>query len=809
MQNKWLAPFLVSGLLVGATGCPDVQVDPGEGVDDTPASGPIVEFDPSNKIIPFPNNLLLDPTTGKVNLPMSCGEGASSTATRTLVLNKLDGFGTFKTAMTVTFTEPVDITTVAANVKLYKRVTGTAAVDPTAATAIPVVAIASMTTRFDAACANPTMVPQVILVPMAPLEQKSVYVVSLNTGIKTSMGADYGASFTWTLVRQEDPLVVFEDPTCNPGTGTCAITSDRTPLDPGNPDDLASLNGIGLLQGAHAKAMQFLRGTGASTENVLLAWEFKTQTTTDPLDPTVTGSPAASVLKGPLVGIQSLTANINRTSVPYVLCTDPLTPAGNTQCFLKIALGSASGATGAALYPTGNAICGQVGCANVGDVVAGALMSKQYQVDVPNAFDPAKPTPGPWSDPIAPAVSKTALIAVLGFLPAVAPPVGGYPTIIFGHGLGQSKTNAFAIAPQLATPRAALGFASGFATFSIDFVNHDSRATRISNDATIGCADVGTPAAPPSPVAAPQCYAPLFSTNLATTRDSFRQSVLDMEGLVEGLKACGTTACATNVAAMQVDGTHLSYIGQSLGGIFGSMLVASMPDFKAAVLNVAGVGWVDIIENTKTLAFVCPLVNSLIDAGLLVGDKSNATLTTGLCTTDAWKAQPGWRQFSVIGRWALDPTDPANFTRKLAAKKFLLQESVMDMVVPNVATDNQGALTGLVSAAATCAPPPPVPPSAAILAMPMANKFLKYTDLTPGSCDATGTPQAFPGNAFEHGSLLRPAAGRCTMTTTQRCSVDAQCTTSGDTCNQLTVQAGQLGTQRMQTDAITFLVINR
>jgi hypothetical protein len=796
MQNKWLGSILVSSLLLGATGCPDIKVDPGEGVNDMPAAGPIIEFDPSNKIIPFPNNLLLNPMTGKVNLPMSCGEGPASKATREGVLNKLDGFGTFETAMTITLTEPVDPTTLAGHVLLYKRASGATAVDPTSAMAIPVVTIASMTTRFDASCMNPVMVPQVIIIPRVPLEQKSTYVVALTAGIKTAMGADYGPSFTWALVRQEAPLVELD------ASGN--VIANNTPLDPRDPGDLASLQGIDLLWKAHAKAMQFLRGANVATSDVLLAWEFNTQTTTDPLDPTVAGSPAANVLKSPLLNMQSLTAGIPRTAAPYVLC-----PAieSNTQCYLKIALGFAAGASGAAIYTTGNAICGQVGCANVGDVVGGALMSKQYQIDTPNMFDPAKPIPGPWSDPVSPTVSKTATISVLGFLPAVAPPPSGYPTIIFGHGLGQSKTNLFAIGPQLATPRAALGFATGFASFSIDFVNHDTRATRISNDAAIGCADVA--GAPPSPVSAPQCYAPLFSTNLATTRDSFRQSVLDLEGLVEGLKACGTTMCATNVPTLQVDAAHLSYLGQSLGGIFGSMLVAAMPDIKGAVLNVAGVGWVDIIENTKTLAFTCPLVDSLIAAGILVGDKFATNPATALCLGDTWKAQPGWRQFAVIGRWALDPTDPANFTRKLAGRRFLLQEVVGDQVVPNVATDNEGALTGLMAAAATCAPPPPVPPSAALLSMPMTNKFLKYMDLTPGTCDATGTAQAFPGNAFEHGSLLRPAAGRCTTNTMQRCSVDAQCTTAGDTCNQLTVQAGQLGTQRLQTDAITYLVINR
>ncbi len=87
IQWRWL---VVPSLLIAASGCPDVKVDN----DEIGSGGPVVEFDPGNKIIPFPNNLLLDPTTGKVNVPASCGEGAASMATRVGVVNKLDGFGT-------------------------------------------------------------------------------------------------------------------------------------------------------------------------------------------------------------------------------------------------------------------------------------------------------------------------------------------------------------------------------------------------------------------------------------------------------------------------------------------------------------------------------------------------------------------------------------------------------------------------------------------------------------------------------------------------------------------------------------------
>ena len=61
-MKKLLACLLV----VSASGCPDVKVDPDE------TGGPMVEFDPARSLatkarfIPFPNDLARDPMTGNV-----------------------------------------------------------------------------------------------------------------------------------------------------------------------------------------------------------------------------------------------------------------------------------------------------------------------------------------------------------------------------------------------------------------------------------------------------------------------------------------------------------------------------------------------------------------------------------------------------------------------------------------------------------------------------------------------------------------------------------------------------------------------
>jgi hypothetical protein len=229
-------------------------------------------------------------------------------------------------------------------------------------------------------------------------------------------------------------------------------------------------------------------------------------------------------------------------------------------------------------------------------------------------------------------------------------------------------------------------------------------------------------------------------------------------------------------SSIQVDAGHILYMGQSLGGIIGSVVAASDPDLKIDVLNAAGVGLVDIIENTASLAIKCPVVDALIDAGIVVGDKFNPATNTGICTTDAWKTQPGYLQFSAIARWVLDPADGANFTKKLVMQHFVIQEIVDDQVVPNFATNTLGLLTVGTPATADCAASAAPPPSAAITANPTANKWLKYPTTDAATCGPVG-------NAYAHGSLLQPASST-------------------------PPQAGQLGTARMQTDAITFLLEN-
>ncbi len=806
MKSQWLVC-----LTLALAACPSVTVDDNEG-----ALGPTVEFDPANKIIPFPNNLLLDPASGKLNLPEQCNESPASTATRVGTLNKLDGFGTYETSINVTFTEAVDVASLEGRVLLFKRAASGEGTDPLTAISVPVVPIVGQTRRFTnqtdiKACTDPVLVDQVRFIPTLPLDQKSTYTVALLSGIKTASGAEFGPAFTWSLVREPSPVVLFDD------AGN--VTLNRTPLESSSAEGKASLIGIDLLWNAHHDLLSFLAGTGHDSDEILLAFEFNTQTVSDPLDPEVEGSLATMPTPLPFVGLSNPAAGaavVNHLG-PFAPCATDNPVPNDTQCFLRVLLGGGN-PTVAVNYAIGKATCAAAGCDNIGTILTGATLSKQYLTDRDNTLytgTGTQPIPGPWTDPVnATVVHDTDISGTLAtqvkletlvLLPVAAAPATGYPTVVFQHGITRSKGDVFAMAGSLTGQQ--------YAVVAIDAALHGSRAVRISNAANanpkLDCSNVvNQPLGPrpdlgPDPTAHTNCYAPIFSSDLAATRDGFRQSILDLQQVITSLQACGLTNCG----ALDVDVDQIFYVGQSLGGIYGTILAAVDDRIKSSVLDVPGVGWIDILENTRqTLAFQCPLVDALIDAGFLTGDKFDPTMPgVGLCLTDAWKSDPGYLQFAVIGRWVLDPADPANYASRLADRNFLLQRVDNDEVIPNIATDNEGELAFQLRGDASCGQiiGSSVPPSTALLAAPGQTAFLNYVTVPPGTAGCA------VGNTFTHGSLLAPT-GRCATTTSTICNVRGVVGDNGCPNNEVCNSAadGTFGTVRMQTDAIFFLLSN-
>jgi len=205
--------------------------------------------------------------------------------------------------------------------------------------------------------------------------------------------------------------------------------------------------------------------------------------------------------------------------------------------------------------------------------------------------------PGEYIPPVgtrtdAPQAQGTNEIYFNLFLPSGAKPADGWPVVIFGHGGLLSKNSVpFQVAATMA--------ANGIATIAINVVGHGSgplgtltvrqtvgdpvtfadggRGSDQNGDGVIGDNE-GHLAAPPRAI--------------SDRSDGTRQTVVDLMQLVRVIEV-----------GMDVDGdgggdldpSRVSYFGNSLGGIYGTILLAMEPSIRVGVAGAAG----ELIESFR------------------------------------------------------------------------------------------------------------------------------------------------------------------------------------------------------------------
>src|SRR5713101_5163235 len=177
------------------------------------------------------------------------------------------------------------------------------------------------------------------------------------------------------------------------------------------------------------------------------------------------------------------------------------------------------------------------------------------------------------------------------YLPSGPSPAGGWPVAIFGHGSGGSKQgggpgggDSLALADSLAE--------QGIATIAINVVGHGfgplstltvkpsvgapltflegGRGIDQNGDGIIGNNE-GISAAPPR--------------SIIRDRDGQQQTVADLMQLVRVIEV-GMDVHGDGLA--DLDPSRIYYLGQSLGGIYGTEFLAVEPSVHVGVLNVAG-----------------------------------------------------------------------------------------------------------------------------------------------------------------------------------------------------------------------------
>jgi hypothetical protein len=701
-----------------------------------------VTFDPANKVIPFPNDVLLksgtvalpNPTTGKPLDPKGtdCANPADGTIALYCGLNTLDGFSTLAPPVSENADKlgavaqgTIDATTVSAATVGLQRIASTApGPEQTTPSYSPCLNCLSS--------AQPPAVPQQLQWKLtAPLDEKTTYLAWVSGDVKDTVGKGVIANPVFALARLANPLLDAA------GHSTVNILSDA---------DAAQLEPLRAGMKPVLDAISAAPG-GIPRSKLALAWAFTTQSEATVLDQ-LNGYPAQPALMLPDVPLYVYDA-----TTAYETAADAagITNAGKNGNLGKVLVG---------VFPTAVAVTG----------------------------------PGGTLDPFHP---KGLPVVFLLTIPKTPPPATGYPVTIFGHGFTRSHADMIAIAGGLADPKlgplaqatiasdvllhgerssctgSAAVTAQPMMTPSDDLACADPTKQKCNEDPLVGrcvardpttraactpgmtgdltCAAAGQGACVPADMKCeggdflrdPKKFgAPAISgwnifslTNYFATRDNFRQQVIDLAQLVRLLKSTAATNLAAQATAaattpVTFDGARIGYVGQSLGGILGTLYNAVSPATTNVVLNVPGGALPQIILNAPSFAaYKQALLMALAKQGIQPGT-------------------PAFDQFIGISQWVLDPADPANMAWRLthavngapnASRKAFIQFIQGDETVPNIS--NFALLAGADR------PLGSAPPSFGCTAPLFCYEFTEAGD----GFDATTVP-----TANRHGFLLAP-----------------------------------------------------
>lgn len=148
-------------------------------------------------------------------------------------------------------------------------------------------------------------------------------------------------------------------------------------------------------------------------------------------------------------------------------------------------------------------------------------------------------------------VPNPAIASALGF--DISMPEGGWPVVMLAHGITSQKEAMLLISGSLSL--------AGFATVAIDQPLHGSRGFDVD------------PTRPGDEINATTVSATAYLNlaSLPTARDNNRQAISDLLGLRLGLNAFVN---ATGNDMVQLNGTNVSIMGVSLGGITGGNFAA-------------------------------------------------------------------------------------------------------------------------------------------------------------------------------------------------------------------------------------------
>ncbi len=601
---------------------------------------PELAMDVDSQRMPLPFDLLVDPRTGFVDLPPSPSDDALE-ADAKLVANTLRGFSV-SASLQFEATAPLHAATVSRDTVALWDLDAPGGPAPVPATVRAYKELGPCEPD-DGDCRYVLVDPGPL-----PLEPGRTYAVVVREGITAADGEPLLAMPIGQLLALPHPL----------GTATGQSTVSSVPA-----TDAARLEGVRLaLQGLLAA-----RGTA----DLVAAWPFTTMDPAADRRADVQAAARFDVEGRPTVTERGPPARLFGEDPLSDLFPGPLNPAEP-------------------LY--------RPRVDGVAEVVQGTLVSPQFLDPITRRGDwEAEPRPTP--------------IAFMATRPAGVPADEPLPVVIFGHAITTDRRFVLTVAGALA--------ARGFAAVAIDLPYHGERTACIDASlvavpnffpedlrATVGFTDdlVYLPpcASGSRATCAPtgECLGPdgqpedfnrfpvvdllpasgaafLDVHDLPHIPDHFRQALVDLGALRHSLQ----TDDWASVLGQPLQRDRFAYLGQSLGGILGSVYVISDPFVSRAVLNVPGANVVDLFVDST---FFGPQMEAFYDdLGLVEG---------------TWEH----RRLLDVARWLMDSVDPHTVAHRYrtAPVEALIQiakidERTGDFVIPNHTTELLAARSGL------------------------------------------------------------------------------------------------------------------
>jgi hypothetical protein len=200
-----------------------------------------------------------------------------------------------------------------------------------------------------------------------------------------------------------------------------------------------------------------------------------------------------------------------------------------------------------------------------------------------------------------PVPQGSAKIWVSFAIPKAPMPASGYPAIILQHGLNGSRLYLMDLANVLcakgwivaAIDSVTFGARAAESKYQVDQINVWQDAPGAKYKGPDGFADPVDGGGTPTPKGSTNGSFDFFGglQSIAAIRDQFRQAGFDTAQLAQVLRASPDLApLATGGVTPKIDGSHVGYIGDSLGAMEGTIAAAIEPTLNAWVLNVDGGG---------------------------------------------------------------------------------------------------------------------------------------------------------------------------------------------------------------------------